>query len=112
MRTELWALRSVAAHRRALALAVAVSGFLAISFLGVRDLHLTAEVDAESALSSGAVTGFVAVVYAAARAREARSPAEASRSRCSPITTARRRSGIGSARPRPRPEPSSAPPGR
>jgi len=68
VRTELCALRSVAAHRRAIALAIAFSGFLAISFLGVRDLHLTAEVDGESALSSGAVTGFVAVVYAAAGA--------------------------------------------
>jgi hypothetical protein len=68
VRTELWALRTVAAHRRAIALAIAFSGFLAISFLGVRDLATTAPVDAESALSSGAVTGFVAVVYAAATA--------------------------------------------
>ena len=68
MSTELCALRTVAAHRRALALAIAFSGFLAISFLGVRDLASTAPVDAESALSSGAVTGFVAVVYAAATA--------------------------------------------
>jgi hypothetical protein len=68
VRTEFWALRTVAAHRRAIALAVAFSGFLAISFLGVRGLASTAPVDAESALSSGAVTGFVAVVYAAATA--------------------------------------------
>ena len=68
MRTELFALRTVAAHRRALALAIAFSGFLTISFLGVRDLASTVPVDAESALSSGAVTGFVAVVYAAATA--------------------------------------------
>jgi ABC-2 type transport system permease protein len=68
MRTELFALRTVAAHRRAIALAIAFSGFLAISFLGVRDLASTAAVDAESALSAGAVSGFVAVVYAAAAA--------------------------------------------
>src|SRR6185436_10960803 len=68
VRTELLALRTVAAYRRALALAIAFSGFLAISFLGVRDLASTAPVDARSALSSGAVTGFVAVVYAAASA--------------------------------------------
>jgi hypothetical protein len=68
MRTELFALRTVAAHRRALALAIAFSGFLAITYLGVRDLASTAPVDARSALSSGAVTGFVAVVYAAAAA--------------------------------------------
>ena len=68
MRTEFWALRTVAAPRRAIALAIAFSGFLAISFLGVRDLATTAPVDAESALSSGAVTGFVAVVYAAGTA--------------------------------------------
>ena len=68
MSTELFALRTVAAYRRAIALAIAFSGFLAISFLGVRDLATTALVDAESALSAGAVTGFVAVVYAAAAA--------------------------------------------
>ncbi len=68
MRTELLALRTVAAYRRALALAIAFSGFLAISFLGVRDLASTAAVDARSALSSGAVTGFVVIVYAAASA--------------------------------------------
>ena len=38
VRIELAALRSVPALRRALALAIAFSGFLAISFLGVRDL--------------------------------------------------------------------------
>ena len=68
MRIELAALRSVPRYRRALALAIAFSGFLAISFLGVRDLDSTTEVDARSALSSGAVAGFVAVVYAAAAA--------------------------------------------
>jgi hypothetical protein len=68
VKTEFWALRTVAAYRRALALAIAFSGFLAISYLGVRDLATTAPVDAESALSSGAVTGFVAIVYAAATA--------------------------------------------
>ena len=68
MRTELAALRSVPAFRRAVALAIAFSGFLAISFLGVRDLEHTAIEDARSALSSGAVAGFVAVVYAAATA--------------------------------------------
>ncbi len=68
MKTELAALRSVPAHRRAIALAIAFSGFLAISFLGVRDLESTALVDARSARSSGAVSGFVAVVYAASSA--------------------------------------------
>ena len=68
MRTELAALRCVPAFRRAVALAIAFSGFLAISFLGVRDLEHTAVEDARSALSSGAVAGFVAVVYAAATA--------------------------------------------
>jgi ABC-2 type transport system permease protein len=68
LRTELLALRTVPSYRRALALAIAFSGFLAISFLGLKDLASTAEVDARSALSSGAVTGFVAVVYAAASA--------------------------------------------
>ena len=57
-------------------------GFLAISFLGVRDLDITAAVDAESALSSGAVAGFVAVVYAAATTG-GEIAAAASRSRCS-----------------------------
>src|SRR3954447_6805644 len=66
MRTELAALRSVPAFIRALALAIAFSGFLAISYLGVKDLELTTPEDARNALSSGAVSGFVAVVYAAA----------------------------------------------
>ena len=68
MRTELAALRSVPAHMRAIALAIAFSGFLAISFLGVRGLADTTPDDARSALSAGAVAGFVAVVYAAASA--------------------------------------------
>jgi ABC-2 type transport system permease protein len=68
MRVEFAALRSVAAFRRALALAIAFSGFLAISFLGVKDLDQTPIVDARSALSSGAVAGFAAVVYSAATA--------------------------------------------
>src|SRR6478609_5246763 len=68
MRTELRALRSVAAFMRALALAIAFSGFLAISYLGVKDLDQTTPGDARNALSSGAVAGFVAVVYAAASA--------------------------------------------
>src|SRR3954454_21882723 len=68
MRTELAALRSVPAFIRALALAIAFSGFLAISYLGVKDLQLTTPEDARNALSSGAVSGFVAVVYAAASA--------------------------------------------
>src|SRR4051812_39819668 len=68
MRTELFALRSVPAYRRAGALAIAFSGFLALSFLGVRDLAHTTAIDARSALSSGAVSGLVAVVYAAASA--------------------------------------------
>src|SRR3954451_1019529 len=68
MRTELRALRSVPAFMRALALAIAFSGFLAISYLGVKDLDQTTPGDARNALSSGAVAGFVAVVYAAASA--------------------------------------------
>ena len=66
MRVEFGALRTVPAFRRAVALALAFSGFLAISFLGVKELDQTPPVDARSALSSGAVAGFVAVVYAAA----------------------------------------------
>ena len=64
--TEFHALRTVAAYRRAIALAIAGAAFLTISFLGVKDLDTTAPVDADSALSMGAVIGFVAVVYAAA----------------------------------------------
>ena len=64
--TEFHALRTVAAYRRALALAIAGAAFLTISFVGVKDLDSTAPVDADSALSMGAVVGFVAVVYAAA----------------------------------------------
>ena len=63
---EFHALRTVAAYRRAIALAIAGAGFLTISFLGVKNLDATAPVDADSALSMGAVVGFVAVVYAAA----------------------------------------------
>ncbi len=68
MRTELSALRSVPAYLRAIALAIAFSGFLGISYLGVKDLASTTSGDARRALSSGAVAGFVAVVYAAASA--------------------------------------------
>jgi hypothetical protein len=68
VRIELAALRSVPAHRRAIALAIAFSAFLAISFIGVRDLESTTATDARSALSTGAVSGFVAIVYAAAAA--------------------------------------------
>src|SRR5262245_42283598 len=68
MPVELFALRTVPAYRRAIALAIAFTGFLAISFLGVRDLGQTAAVDARNGLASGAVSGFVAVVYAAASA--------------------------------------------
>ena len=68
MRTEFWALRSVAGFRRAIALAIAGSGFLGLTFLGVRDVAATTPGDAETALSYGAVAGFVAIVYAAATA--------------------------------------------
>ena len=68
MRTELCALRTVPRYRRALALAIAFSGFLAISFLGLKDLATTRSTDARSALSSGAITGLVVIVYAAATA--------------------------------------------
>lgn len=68
MKVEFAALGTVAAFRRATALAIAFSGFLAISFLGVKNLADTPPVDARSALSSGAVAGLVAVVYAAAAA--------------------------------------------
>ena len=68
MWTELRALRTVPAYRRAIALSIAFSGFLAISYLGLKDLATTTDEDARSALSSGAVAGFVAVVYAAASA--------------------------------------------
>lgn len=63
MNTELAALRTVPGFRRALALALAFSGFLAISYLGLKDLETTTLTDARSALS-----GLVAVVYAAATA--------------------------------------------
>ena len=66
--TEFRALRTVAGYRRALALAIATAAFLVISFLGVRDLDQTTAADAASALSVGAVSGFVAVVYSAATA--------------------------------------------
>jgi hypothetical protein len=66
VRTEFDALRTVAGYRRAIALAIAAAAFIAISFVGVRDVEHTASVDADSALSMGAAAGFVAVVYAAA----------------------------------------------
>lgn len=66
MITEWFALRTVAGYRRAIALAIAASAFITISFVGVRDVENTAPVDADSALSMGAVAGFVAIVYAAA----------------------------------------------
>jgi hypothetical protein len=66
VRTEFDALRTVAGFRRAIALSIAGAAFVTISFVGVRDLENTAPVDAESALSMGAVVGFVAVIYAAA----------------------------------------------
>src|SRR4051794_34121185 len=68
MRTERFALRTVPAYRRAFAFAIAFTGFLAISYLGLKDLDLTTPGDARRALSSGAVSGFVAIVYAAASA--------------------------------------------
>ena len=40
--TEFHALRTVAAYRRAIALAIAAAGFLTISFVGVKDLDTTA----------------------------------------------------------------------
>jgi hypothetical protein len=58
----------VAGFRRAIALAIAGSGFLEITFLGVRDVASTTPNDARTALSYGAVAGFVAIVYAAASA--------------------------------------------
>lgn len=68
MTTELAALRTVPGFRRSLALALAFSGALAISYLGLKDLHTTIVTDARSALSSGAIAGLVAIVYAAASA--------------------------------------------
>ena len=68
MSVELAALRTVPGFRRALALALAFSGFLAISYLGLKDLGTTTLTDARSALSSGAISGLVAIVYAAASA--------------------------------------------
>jgi hypothetical protein len=66
--TEFAALRTVPGFRRALALALAFSGFLAISYLGLKDLGTTTLTDARSALSSGAISGLVVIVYAAATA--------------------------------------------
>lgn len=68
MNVELAALRSVPGFRRALALALAFSGFLAISYLGLKELGTTTLTDARSALSSGAISGLVAIVYGAATA--------------------------------------------
>ncbi|MDA0181082.1 hypothetical protein OJ997_12310 [Solirubrobacter phytolaccae] len=68
MSTELAALRTVPGFRRALALALAFTGFLAISYLGLKDLGTTTLTDARSALSSGAISGLVAIVYGAASA--------------------------------------------
>ena len=68
MSTEFAALRTVPGFRRALALALAFSGFLAISYLGLKDLSTTTLTDARSALSSGAISGLVVIVYAAATA--------------------------------------------
>ena len=68
MSTEFAALRTVPGFRRALALALAFSGFLAISYLGLKDLGTTTLTDARSALSSGAISGLVVIVYAAATA--------------------------------------------
>ena len=68
MRIEFDALRTVPGFRRALALALAFSGFLAISYLGLKDLDTTTLTDARSALSSGAISGLVVIVYAAATA--------------------------------------------
>lgn len=68
MITEFAALRSVPGFRRALALALAFSGFLAISYLGLKDLGTTTLTDARSALSSGAIAALVVIVYAAATA--------------------------------------------
>ncbi|MBE2317023.1 hypothetical protein DVA67_013660 [Solirubrobacter sp. CPCC 204708] len=68
MTVEFAALRAVPGFRRALALALAFSGFLAISYLGLKDLQTTTLTDARSALSSGAISGLVVIVYAAATA--------------------------------------------
>jgi hypothetical protein len=68
VRTELAALRSVPAFRRAIAVALALAGMLTINFLGLKDLATTTAEDARSALSSGAVAGFVAIAYAAGSA--------------------------------------------
>ena len=97
MRTEFDALRTVAGYRRAIALAIASAAFVTVSFVGVRDLDSTAPVDADSALSMGAVVGFVAVIYAAATTAGELSRG-GSRSRCSAILTAGGRSRPGSPR--------------
>lgn len=68
MRTELAALRSVPTFRRALAVSLALAGMLTINFLGLKGLATTTAEDARSALSSGAVAGFVAIAYAAGSA--------------------------------------------
>jgi hypothetical protein len=64
MRTELGALRSVPSFRRALAAAIALSGVLTITVLGVKDLARSTSNDMRSALASGAVAGLVALAYA------------------------------------------------
>ena len=65
MRTELAALRSVPAFRRALAAAIALAGVLTITLLGVKDLARSTSNDMRAGLASGAVAGLVALAYAA-----------------------------------------------
>ena len=97
MRTELLALRTVAAYRRALALAIAFSGFLAISFLGVRDLASTARGRRAHPRSPRARSPGSWPSSTPRRARVGRSPAAGSRWRCSAATTiAAARSATGS----------------
>jgi ABC-type transport system involved in multi-copper enzyme maturation permease subunit len=68
MRTELAALRSVPSFRRAVAAAIALAGVLAITFLGVKDLARSTPDDIRNALATGAVSGLVALAYAAGAA--------------------------------------------
>lgn len=63
---ELLALATTRATVRALALALAVGGSLAVTFLGVRDVAANTAVDVRDALSNASVSGLVALVFGVA----------------------------------------------
>jgi ABC-2 type transport system permease protein len=60
---ELLGLRTARATVRALALALAAGGALAVTFLGVRDVGTNTAADVRDALSNASVSGLVALLY-------------------------------------------------